>query len=98
MIKHRFDDPLRAIYKDVIQPMIGMFFEVDAIFSMNKQDDSNEQEESKEKVCSNNGILVLFSDDLCAFECDGCGERIISLGDFNRKTRISIAILVKREE
>ncbi|CAF1418808.1 unnamed protein product [Adineta ricciae] len=36
VFKHSFDDPLRAIYKDVIQPLIGDFFEVDAVFSPHK--------------------------------------------------------------
>ena len=36
MFKHSFDDPLRAIYKDIIQPLIGDFFEVDAVFSPHK--------------------------------------------------------------
>ncbi|UJR07492.1 hypothetical protein I4U23_011781 [Adineta vaga] len=33
LFKHNFDDPLRTIYKDIIQPLIGDFFEVDAMFS-----------------------------------------------------------------
>ncbi len=28
-----FDDPLRAIYTEIIQPLIGDFFQVDAIFN-----------------------------------------------------------------
>jgi hypothetical protein len=32
-MKHHFDDPLRTIYKDIIQPLIGNFFEVDAVFA-----------------------------------------------------------------
>jgi hypothetical protein len=31
MFKHNFDDPLQTIYKDIIQPLIGTFFEVDAV-------------------------------------------------------------------
>lgn len=92
MIKHRLDDPLRAIYKDVIQPMIGTFFEVEPIFSSNR--DVQEESEWKERRC----LESLFSDHLCSFECDGCGEGIVSLGDFDGKTRISVVVLVEREE
>ncbi|CAF1272530.1 unnamed protein product [Adineta steineri] len=49
IFKHHFDDPLRAIYKDIIQPLIGDFFEVDAIFSphaMNSHNTDNQPSQS----------------------------------------------------
>ncbi|CAF1459500.1 unnamed protein product, partial [Rotaria sordida] len=32
ILRHNFNDPLQSIYKDIIQPLIGTFFEVDAVF------------------------------------------------------------------
>ncbi|CAF4305170.1 unnamed protein product, partial [Rotaria sordida] len=32
ILRHNFNDPLQSIYEDIIQPLIGTFFEVDAVF------------------------------------------------------------------
>ena len=61
VIKHQFDDPLRSIYKNVIQPLIGSFFEVDAIFSPNKQFDQDLQSESQSKDKSFSTTIYVHS-------------------------------------
>jgi len=37
-----FTDPLRAIYQEIIQPLIGDFFQVDAIFDSDDFSHSNQ--------------------------------------------------------
>ncbi len=45
IIKHNFDNPLQTIYKNIIQPLIGIFVEVDPDFSQNEHFDNNIQSE-----------------------------------------------------
>ena len=42
---HHYDDPLRAIYTEILQPLIGDFFQVNAVFfhseEFDRMDDSS---------------------------------------------------------